>query len=153
MWVEAMGCSLLVSLASLICLIILPVICCKLIDFKWLFSFFSFFLSLKWKLKLKSWIFGIVTVKGKPSKTVVDSLAVFGVTFVTSQNNLYREIVYNVENSLFLFSPSWFIFRFICFDYTFKVKKMTLLGVLCPLMRNKSIHIRTWTLKFTLLSL
>lgn len=44
LWVKAMGCSLLVSLASLICLLILPVIC----------------------------------LKGKPSKAVVDSLAVFG---------------------------------------------------------------------------
>lgn len=43
-WVRAMGCSLLVSLASLICLILLPVI----------------------------------FLKGKPSKAVVDSLAVFG---------------------------------------------------------------------------
>ncbi|XP_009784524.1 IAA-alanine resistance protein 1 [Nicotiana sylvestris] len=44
LWVNAMGCSLLVSLASLICLIILPVI----------------------------------FLKGKPSKAVVDSLALFG---------------------------------------------------------------------------
>lgn len=44
LWVKAMGCSLLVSLASLICLILLPVIC----------------------------------FKGKPSKTLVDSLALFG---------------------------------------------------------------------------
>ncbi|KAM7463366.1 hypothetical protein LguiA_031487 [Lonicera macranthoides] len=44
LWIHAMGCSLLVSLASLICLIILPVI----------------------------------FIQGKPSKTVVDSLAVFG---------------------------------------------------------------------------
>ncbi|CAL9171542.1 unnamed protein product [Musa hybrid cultivar] len=43
-WVRAMGCSLLVSMASLICLIILPVI----------------------------------FLQGKPSKAVVDSLAVFG---------------------------------------------------------------------------
>ncbi|XP_010271119.1 PREDICTED: IAA-alanine resistance protein 1 [Nelumbo nucifera] len=44
LWIHAMGCSLLVSMASLICLIILPVI----------------------------------LLKGKPSKAVVDSLAVFG---------------------------------------------------------------------------
>lgn len=44
LWVHAMGCSLLVSMASLICLIILPVI----------------------------------FIQGKPSKAVVDSLAVFG---------------------------------------------------------------------------
>ncbi|XP_020277384.1 IAA-alanine resistance protein 1 isoform X2 [Asparagus officinalis] len=44
LWVKALGCSLLVSLASLICLVMLPVIC----------------------------------LKGKPSKAVVDSLAVFG---------------------------------------------------------------------------
>ncbi|CAH1416755.1 unnamed protein product [Lactuca virosa] len=44
LWIHAMGCSLLVSLASLICLILLPLI------------FFQ----------------------GKPSKTFVDSLAVFG---------------------------------------------------------------------------
>ncbi|XP_060184983.1 IAA-alanine resistance protein 1 [Lycium barbarum] len=44
LWVKAMGCSLLVSLASLICLIILP----------------------------------LIFIQGKPSKTVVDSLALFG---------------------------------------------------------------------------
>lgn len=44
LWVNAMGCSLLVSLASLICLIILP----------------------------------LIFVQGKPSKTIVDALAVFG---------------------------------------------------------------------------
>ncbi|KAK9115888.1 hypothetical protein Sjap_014835 [Stephania japonica] len=44
LWIHAMGCSLLVSLASLICLIFLPVLC----------------------------------FKGKPSKTIVDSLAAFG---------------------------------------------------------------------------
>ncbi|KAL4385367.1 hypothetical protein GQ457_15G004100 [Hibiscus cannabinus] len=44
LWLHALGCSLLVSLASLICLIILPVI----------------------------------FIQGKPSKTVVDSLALFG---------------------------------------------------------------------------
>lgn len=44
LWVNALGCSFLVSMASLICLIILPVI----------------------------------FVKGKPSKAVVDSLALFG---------------------------------------------------------------------------
>ncbi|XP_062172336.1 IAA-alanine resistance protein 1 isoform X2 [Alnus glutinosa] len=44
LWVNALGCSFLVSMASLICLIILPVI----------------------------------FVRGKPSKTVVDSLALFG---------------------------------------------------------------------------
>ncbi|XP_062113221.1 IAA-alanine resistance protein 1 [Humulus lupulus] len=44
LWLHALGCSFLVSMASLICLIILPV----------------------------------VFVKGKPSKTVVDSLALFG---------------------------------------------------------------------------
>ncbi|KAK1257463.1 IAA-alanine resistance protein 1 [Acorus gramineus] len=44
LWIRAMGCSLLVSMASLICLIILPVI----------------------------------LLQGKPSKTVVDSLAAFG---------------------------------------------------------------------------
>ncbi|KAJ4710166.1 IAA-alanine resistance protein 1-like [Melia azedarach] len=44
LWVNALGCSLLVSLASLICLIILPVI----------------------------------FIQGKPSKAVVDSLALFG---------------------------------------------------------------------------
>lgn len=44
LWVHAMGCSLLVSMASLICLIILPVI----------------------------------FIQGKPSKAVVDSLAIFG---------------------------------------------------------------------------
>ncbi|KAH7840849.1 hypothetical protein Vadar_022515 [Vaccinium darrowii] len=44
LWIQAMGCSLLVSMASLICLIILPVI----------------------------------FIQGKPSKAVVDSLALFG---------------------------------------------------------------------------
>lgn len=44
LWIHAMGCSLLVSLASLICLIILP----------------------------------IIFIQGKPSKVVVDSLALFG---------------------------------------------------------------------------
>lgn len=44
LWIHAMGCSLLVSMASLICLIILPVI----------------------------------FIQGKPSKAVVDSLALFG---------------------------------------------------------------------------
>ncbi|KAJ6351106.1 hypothetical protein OIU78_007102 [Salix suchowensis] len=44
LWIHALGCSLLVSLASLICLIILPVI----------------------------------FIKGKPSKAIVDSLALFG---------------------------------------------------------------------------
>ncbi|KAL7163276.1 hypothetical protein ACSBR2_039383 [Camellia fascicularis] len=44
LWIHAMGCSLLVSMASLICLIILP----------------------------------IIFIQGKPSKTVVDSLALFG---------------------------------------------------------------------------
>ncbi|XP_024027409.1 IAA-alanine resistance protein 1 isoform X2 [Morus notabilis] len=44
LWILALGCSLLVSMASLICLIILPV----------------------------------MFVQGKPSKTVVDSLALFG---------------------------------------------------------------------------
>ncbi|CAI9779151.1 unnamed protein product [Fraxinus pennsylvanica] len=44
LWLNAMGCSLLVSLASLICLIILP----------------------------------LIFVQGKPSKAVVDSLALFG---------------------------------------------------------------------------
>lgn len=44
LWIQAMGCSLLVSMASLICLMILPVI----------------------------------LLKGKPSKTMVDSLAAFG---------------------------------------------------------------------------
>ncbi|KAK4373403.1 hypothetical protein RND71_008787 [Anisodus tanguticus] len=44
LWVNAMGCSLLVSLASLICLILLP----------------------------------IIFIQGKPSKAVVDSLALFG---------------------------------------------------------------------------
>ncbi|KAF4397249.1 hypothetical protein G4B88_009095 [Cannabis sativa] len=44
LWLHALGCSFLVSMASLICLIILPV----------------------------------VFVQGKPSKTVVDSLALFG---------------------------------------------------------------------------
>lgn len=44
LWIHALGCSLLVSMASLICLIILPV----------------------------------MFVQGKPSKTVVDSLALFG---------------------------------------------------------------------------
>ncbi|XP_006448076.2 IAA-alanine resistance protein 1 [Citrus clementina] len=44
LWVNALGCSLLVSLASLICLVLLPVI----------------------------------FIQGKPSKAVVDSLAVFG---------------------------------------------------------------------------
>ncbi|KAF3966264.1 hypothetical protein CMV_009617 [Castanea mollissima] len=44
LWVSALGCSLLVSMASLICLIILP----------------------------------LIFVQGKPSKVVVDSLALFG---------------------------------------------------------------------------
>ncbi|XP_055801045.1 IAA-alanine resistance protein 1 isoform X2 [Solanum dulcamara] len=44
LWVNAMGCSLLVSLASLICLILLP----------------------------------LIFIHGKPSKVVVDSLALFG---------------------------------------------------------------------------
>lgn len=44
LWIHALGCSLLVSLASLICLIFLPVI----------------------------------FIKGKPSKAIVDSLALFG---------------------------------------------------------------------------
>lgn len=44
LWIHAMGCSLLVSLASLICLIILP----------------------------------IIFIQGKPSKEIVDSLALFG---------------------------------------------------------------------------
>lgn len=44
LWMNAMGCSLLVSLASLICLIILP----------------------------------LIFIQGKPSKAVVDSLALFG---------------------------------------------------------------------------
>ncbi|KAL7181054.1 hypothetical protein ACSBR1_040003 [Camellia fascicularis] len=44
LWIHAMGCSLLVSMASLICLIILP----------------------------------IIFIQGKPSKAVVDSLALFG---------------------------------------------------------------------------
>jgi zinc transporter 7 len=44
LWMNAMGCSLLVSLCSLICLILLP----------------------------------IIFIQGKPSKTIVDSLAVFG---------------------------------------------------------------------------
>lgn len=44
LWIHALGCSLLVSMASLICLVILPV----------------------------------MFVQGKPSKTVVDSLALFG---------------------------------------------------------------------------
>ncbi|KZV18068.1 IAA-alanine resistance protein 1 [Dorcoceras hygrometricum] len=44
LWINAMGCSLLVSLASLICLILLP----------------------------------LIFIQGKPSKAVVDSLAVFG---------------------------------------------------------------------------
>lgn len=44
LWVSAMGCSLLVSLASLICLILLP----------------------------------LIFIQGKPSKAVVDSLALFG---------------------------------------------------------------------------
>lgn len=44
LWIHAMGCSLLVSMASLICLIILP----------------------------------LIFVQGKPSKAVVDALAVFG---------------------------------------------------------------------------
>ncbi|KAL8137951.1 hypothetical protein V2J09_003952 [Rumex salicifolius] len=44
LWIHALGCSLLVSMASLICLILLPVI----------------------------------FVKGKPSKAIVDSLALFG---------------------------------------------------------------------------
>ncbi|KMT02902.1 hypothetical protein BVRB_8g194780 [Beta vulgaris subsp. vulgaris] len=44
LWIHAMGCSLLVSLASLICLIIVPVLCAH----------------------------------GKPSKAVVDALALFG---------------------------------------------------------------------------
>ncbi|PSR90930.1 IAA-alanine resistance protein [Actinidia chinensis var. chinensis] len=44
LWIHAMGCSLLVSMASLVCLIILPVI----------------------------------FIQGKPSKAIVDSLAVFG---------------------------------------------------------------------------
>lgn len=44
LWVNAMGCSLLVSLASLICLILLP----------------------------------LIFIHGKPSKAVVDSLALFG---------------------------------------------------------------------------
>lgn len=44
LWLRALGCSLLVSLASLVCLIILPVI----------------------------------FIQGKPSKAVVDSLALFG---------------------------------------------------------------------------
>ncbi|XP_050275654.1 IAA-alanine resistance protein 1 isoform X1 [Quercus robur] len=44
LWVNALGCSLLVSMASLICLIILP----------------------------------LIFVQGKPSKVVVDSLALFG---------------------------------------------------------------------------
>nr|CAB3481276.1 unnamed protein product [Digitaria exilis] len=45
-WLSAMGCSLLVSMASLVCLVLLPVI------------FFQ----------------------GKPSKAMVDALAVFGVS-------------------------------------------------------------------------
>ncbi|KAF3793787.1 IAA-alanine resistance protein 1 [Nymphaea thermarum] len=49
LWIRAMGCSMLVSMASLICLILLPI----------------FF------------------VKGKPSKIVVDSLALFGQVGVT----------------------------------------------------------------------
>ncbi|KAI4357411.1 hypothetical protein L6164_001361 [Bauhinia variegata] len=44
LWLNALGCSLLVSIASLICLITLP----------------------------------IIFVQGKPSKAVVDSLALFG---------------------------------------------------------------------------
>ncbi|CAH9134366.1 unnamed protein product [Cuscuta epithymum] len=44
LWLHAMSCSLLVSLASLVCLIILP----------------------------------LIFLKGKPSKTIVDSLALFG---------------------------------------------------------------------------
>ncbi|KAL2484994.1 IAA-alanine resistance protein 1 [Abeliophyllum distichum] len=44
LWLHAMGCSLLVSLASLICLVILP----------------------------------LIFIQGKPSKAVVDSLALFG---------------------------------------------------------------------------
>ncbi|XP_058183713.1 IAA-alanine resistance protein 1 [Rhododendron vialii] len=44
LWIHAMGCSLLVSMASLICLIILP----------------------------------LIFIQGKPSKAVVDSLALFG---------------------------------------------------------------------------
>ncbi|KAL7149629.1 hypothetical protein ABFS83_05G054100 [Erythranthe nasuta] len=44
LWINAMGCSLLVSLASLICLILLP----------------------------------LIFIQGKPSKAIVDSLALFG---------------------------------------------------------------------------
>ncbi|PWZ53212.1 IAA-alanine resistance protein 1 [Zea mays] len=55
-WLSAMGCSLLVSMASLVCLVLLPVI---------------FF-------------------KGKPSKAIVDSLAVFGAGAMLGDSFLHQ---------------------------------------------------------------
>lgn len=83
LWVNAMGCSLLVSLASLICLIILPVIFCKQLKF-------FMFLPLFFKIHCLSYLHFetpnqndlFPAVKGKPSKAVVDSLALFGVRMI-----------------------------------------------------------------------
>eukprot|EP00252_Welwitschia_mirabilis_P011558 TRINITY_DN25840_c0_g1_i1.p1 TRINITY_DN25840_c0_g1~~TRINITY_DN25840_c0_g1_i1.p1 ORF type:complete len:495 (+),score=105.01 TRINITY_DN25840_c0_g1_i1:454-1938(+) len=56
LWLQAMGCSLLVSMASLICLVILP----------------------------------LIVWQGKPSKTVVDSLAAFGAGAMLGDSFLHQ---------------------------------------------------------------
>ncbi|OMO60834.1 IAA-alanine resistance protein 1 [Corchorus capsularis] len=68
LWVHAMGCSLLVSLASLICLIILPVI----------------------------------FIQGKPSKAVVDSLALFGVRFFKPLYFSYPNLICNFYADMYV---------------------------------------------------
>lgn len=75
LWIYAMGCSLLVSLASLICLILLPLIFCELIVF-------SIGCNMGLILVKCTNFCKFYAVQGKPSKVLVDSLALFGVSFL-----------------------------------------------------------------------
>ena len=95
LWIHAMGCSLLVSMCSLICLTLLPVILCKWFHL-YLFLLHMFLIlgehvcnintSLCWHSFPARWqlIFCVLAVQGKPSKTLVDSLAAFGVRVLAS---------------------------------------------------------------------
>lgn len=87
LWAYALGCSFLVSMASLICLIFLPLIFGKLLYHHKC----SFVLSSLSELPILLFSFSsrgincklfLIAVQGRPSKVVVDSLALFGVRFL-----------------------------------------------------------------------
>jgi solute carrier family 39 (zinc transporter), member 7 len=76
-WLSAMGCSLLVSMASLVCLVLLPVIFCECPR---LARCNLGIICLPFCAGPDCLVYFNSAVKGKPSKAIVDSLAVFGVS-------------------------------------------------------------------------